>query len=470
MKALVYVHLSRLTALTILSVTLFVSTTRIPTIIKVAGHTSEGIQFFTGTWKGLLAEAKRQNKPIFVDVYTTWCGPCQVMNKQAFPDKAVGELFNTSFVNYKLDAEKGEGVALAKRYAITGYPTSMYLDSDGRLIYRHTGYGNVKDFMAEANKAIRATREAQPISVWDSNYAKGKRDREFLKAYLSRRAALDLPNGNALNHYLALIPEADWTNDDNLLLVAGNMTTANSRVFDLVLLKADSVSYTRESGQINSRVVNALQNAVGMDRRNATTEAELEKSIQNARRIGGRMKHGPRPEEWWRTDMETNQRIEFYQRTNNTIRHREVATKRAQDLLSMSAETMKAMNAVNYQRALHEAGKLPDSVVHSVRFTRYLALKKSGEIDQLALKLNALARGYLESMTGVADLKQALAWSARALQADRMPMFLDTYAQLLGKLGRKDEAIAIEQEAIDKLKSGRESTEAYEKVLAQLKQ
>jgi hypothetical protein len=391
------------------------------------------------------------------------------MNRQAFPDKAVGELFNTNFVNYKLDAEKGEGIALAKNYTITGYPTSMYLDSDGRLIYRHTGYGNVKDFMAEANKAITATRESQPISVWDSEFARGKRDREFLKAYLTRRAALDLPNGIALNAYLTFIPEADWTNDDNLLLVAGNMTTANSRVFDRVLLKADSVSYSQESSQINSRVVNALQAAVGMDRRSATTEAELEKSIQNARRIGARMKHGPRPEEWWRTDMETNQRIEFYQRTNNTIRHREVATKRAHDLLSMSAETMMAMNAGNYQRALSEAGKLPDSVVQKANFRRFLALAESGEIDQLATKLNDLAWGYVEHMTDPADLQKALAWSARSLQAERLPMFLDTYAQLLGKLGRKAEAIVIEQEAIDKLKAGREPTVAYEKVLAELK-
>ncbi len=128
------------------------------------------------------------------------------MNKQAFPDKAVGELFNTNFVNYKLDAEKGEGIGLAKKYAVTGYPTSMYLDSDGNLIYRHTGYGNVKDFIAEANKAITATREAQPITVWDSDFARGKRDREFLKAYLSKRAALELPNSNALDAYLSLKP------------------------------------------------------------------------------------------------------------------------------------------------------------------------------------------------------------------------------------------------------------------------
>lgn len=69
-----------------------------------------GIKFFTGSWKAVLAEAKRQNKPVFVDIYTTWCGPCKLMAKEAFPNPTVGEKFNSSFVSYQIDAEKGEGV------------------------------------------------------------------------------------------------------------------------------------------------------------------------------------------------------------------------------------------------------------------------------------------------------------------------------------------------------------------------
>ena len=44
----------------------------------------KGIQFFKGTWNELLAEAKKQNKPIFVDIYTTWCRPCKVLDKDVF--------------------------------------------------------------------------------------------------------------------------------------------------------------------------------------------------------------------------------------------------------------------------------------------------------------------------------------------------------------------------------------------------
>ena len=69
----------------------------------------KGIQFFKGTWNELLAEAKKQNKPIFMDVYTTWCRPCKVLDKDVFPNEKVGGFYNKNFINYKIDAEKTKG-------------------------------------------------------------------------------------------------------------------------------------------------------------------------------------------------------------------------------------------------------------------------------------------------------------------------------------------------------------------------
>lgn len=256
---------------------------------------STGIQFVKGSWKAVLAEAKKRNKPIFVDVYTTWCGPCKLMEKQAFSDARVGKLMNANFVNYKLDAEKDEGMALAKHYVITGYPTGLYLSEDGILTYRHSGYSNIADFMAEVNKAIKAAKDGRPITTWDAEFEQRKRDPVFLKAYLDKRAKLGLPHANALNAYLAFIPEAEWTTKNNLLLAAGNLTTARSRVFELVLLKADSVSKNRESAERNNRVIAGLMDAVARDRKDAITEDELEESIQNARRVNRQLKGGSGP-------------------------------------------------------------------------------------------------------------------------------------------------------------------------------
>ncbi|HET9053144.1 MAG TPA: thioredoxin family protein, partial [Cyclobacteriaceae bacterium] len=52
-----------------------------------------GIHFETGTWAEILAKAKQQNKYVFLDAYTTWCGPCKWMDKNVFPTAEAGAYF-----------------------------------------------------------------------------------------------------------------------------------------------------------------------------------------------------------------------------------------------------------------------------------------------------------------------------------------------------------------------------------------
>ena len=52
---------------------------------------AQGINFFEGSFQEVKAEAKKQNKIIFIDCYTSWCGPCKWMAKNVFTDKKVGD-------------------------------------------------------------------------------------------------------------------------------------------------------------------------------------------------------------------------------------------------------------------------------------------------------------------------------------------------------------------------------------------
>ena len=45
---------------------------------------AEGIAFFKGTWQEVLEQAKKENKLIFMDCYTSWCGPCKMLAKEVF--------------------------------------------------------------------------------------------------------------------------------------------------------------------------------------------------------------------------------------------------------------------------------------------------------------------------------------------------------------------------------------------------
>ncbi len=108
---------------------------------------SEGIQFVEADWNKVLAEAKKQNKLIFLDAYATWCGPCKLLKKNTFPNKGVGEYFNKNFINVAIDMEKGDGPALAEKFGVNAYPTLIITDADGKLITYTKGYINPKQLI-----------------------------------------------------------------------------------------------------------------------------------------------------------------------------------------------------------------------------------------------------------------------------------------------------------------------------------
>ncbi|MEZ0487811.1 thioredoxin family protein [Fibrella aquatica] len=432
------------------------------------GEDPVGIKFFTGTWKELLAEAKKQNKPIFVDIYTTWCGPCKLMAKQAFPDKAVGDLFNANFINYQIDAEKGEGITVAKQYAITAYPTSLFVSADGSLVQRTIGYGGIKGFLDEASKAVEAAKDPKPIAVWDNEFVAGNRDAAFLKGYLAKRAKLGMPNADALETYLTVVPESEWTTGDNVDAISGNLTTSKSKAFDALLKAAKDTRGNNGQMKRFQTIMQATGMALQRDERQAKTEAELDQIIGNRQNMNAMLSIKP-VSDLDQKSMANDIRTAFYKRTKNVAKYRELTTETGNSLMAISADSLRAKNAASYQRFMDQSKLMPDSIKNSANFVRYATMMKTVETQQMANKLNSLAWAYFETMTDPADLNNALAWSGRSLELDRSHMLLDTYAQLLGKLGRKAEAIKHEEEALAKAKAAGEDTGDYEKALAGFK-
>ncbi|MCU0352242.1 MAG: thioredoxin domain-containing protein [Cytophagales bacterium] len=92
------------------------------------------VHFENVAFRECLQKAKRENKKLFVDFYTVWCGPCLQFSRTILTDAAVGEKMNAAFVNVKMNAERGEGVELSKKYAVNAYPTLLVIDPDGTVV------------------------------------------------------------------------------------------------------------------------------------------------------------------------------------------------------------------------------------------------------------------------------------------------------------------------------------------------
>ena len=112
-----------------------------------------GISFHQGTWDEALQLAEKEGKPIFLDISASWCGPCKRLKANTFPDDEVGEFYNANFINVMVDGEKGEGIELARKYEIRGYPSLIFVDNNGQLIAQTAGYRNPEQFI-EIGKTI----------------------------------------------------------------------------------------------------------------------------------------------------------------------------------------------------------------------------------------------------------------------------------------------------------------------------
>jgi thioredoxin-related protein len=69
-----------------------------------------------------VAAQKKNKKPIFIDVYTAWCGPCKLLDSRTFSDPSVAKLINEKYNAVKFNAEGNEVVTLGKMtYKNPGY-------------------------------------------------------------------------------------------------------------------------------------------------------------------------------------------------------------------------------------------------------------------------------------------------------------------------------------------------------------
>lgn len=84
---------------------------------------------------------QEKNKPIILDIYATWCGPCQQMTP--ILEELEKELGNT-YKFTKLNVDEGREISI-KEYGVTSVPTFIFI-KDGVVKGKETGYMNKEAF------------------------------------------------------------------------------------------------------------------------------------------------------------------------------------------------------------------------------------------------------------------------------------------------------------------------------------
>ena len=191
---------------------------------------AQGVQFNHGTWEEVKTEAKAQNKLIFIDFGTVWCAPCRYMLQNIFPLKEAGDFYNKNFICVTVDAEKGEGIMLAHKYGVSGFPTLIFANSEEKVIYRVDSALSVAELIAQGKIALTPQDDYAELKA---KYLKSELNKDDLYRYLlivkTKGNTREL-NG-VLEKYVAVFPDV---NVNVFNLVIENVRSSDSKAFAFV--------------------------------------------------------------------------------------------------------------------------------------------------------------------------------------------------------------------------------------------
>lgn len=108
--------------------------------------------------------------------------PCLNMALTVFPLPEVGEVYNKNFVCLKIDAEKGQGRELARKYGVQSYPSYIFVNPKTQeLLHRSGGNKPAASFIADAQGALNPKLSSLYLA---EKYKSGKYDADFLMDYI----------------------------------------------------------------------------------------------------------------------------------------------------------------------------------------------------------------------------------------------------------------------------------------------
>ncbi len=370
-----------------------------------------GINFETGPWAEILAKAKKENKYVFLDAYTTWCGPCKWMDKNVFPTAEAGEFFNKNFVNAKIDMEKGEGLEIAKTYTIQAYPTYIYADGDGNLVHRVVGSMPTDQFIAASADALKPETQYGTLI---RKYEAGERSPEFLyNAAKAAQKAYDVKKSNELAAAY-LKTQTNLLEEKNVKFISEFIESASDPNFEFMRKNAA-----------------AFQASIGKDKYEGKMYQVAYQSSYSELGV--------------KRDITKEQVPEF------------IAKADAYYKKVLPEQTPKLLNA--FSMNLYRITKDWDN--YAKQAISYYEKNPSTNSNEL----NSIAWAFFENVENKEHLKKALAWALQSVKLDEGYANLDTVANLYHKLGDKAKTKEYANKAIALGKANGEDVSGTEKLL-----
>ncbi|HUI63959.1 MAG TPA: thioredoxin family protein [Bacteroidota bacterium] len=181
------------------------------TLALCASSSLGDIKFLHGPLSEAVNRAQAEKKPVMIDFITDWCMWCDTLDRNTYTNARVAAFVSENVVPIKIDAEKGEGISIAKKYTVSGYPTILLINTDGEEIDRIVGYQPPEPFLKSLTDYVHGVNTLSQLKVDVQKNPSDARARYMLAAKYGARndveqaaehyaKLLDLDKSNTLGH------------------------------------------------------------------------------------------------------------------------------------------------------------------------------------------------------------------------------------------------------------------------------
>jgi thioredoxin-related protein len=424
------------------------------------------------SWEQLSKTAKKEKKLIFIHLEGNECEQCNEVATKGFSNAILKEPFKKDFIAIRSNVASDNGKKLVEKFQIKGALVSLYVDSDGNVLNRFNGSTSNANVYLEHAQVAMSRKGTKQLSDFEKEYKNGERSAAFLKAYIQKRREVNMPSGDLLDEYIGKLPVDSLTSFNMVKFIYQQGPTMDSRAYKLIqtlvphsMIDSLYKSVTpQEAMAFNNGITGStFQKAVETKNQQLAHQAAM--YIQQTYRENYAMGNLN-----YRRNM-----LRYYRMVKDTTMYfMECRHFLDQTHLLMTVDSLKRMDEAALKKNL--AAQTPLGPAGEKQAVRFAPPSQTFHIE-----LNDHAWYYYQNNNNPRDLERALMWSKRSMELHEElrkdknylplgnPAYIDTYAHLLYKLGRKDEAIEWQNKAVEAQKVTGMSWASMEKDLTEMK-
>jgi tetratricopeptide (TPR) repeat protein len=428
------------------------------------------------SWKQLSQQAKEQDKLIFIHFENSECVQCNEVASQGFSSTELKELFD-DFVSIRCNVASSNGRSLAQKFGIMSSLLSLYVDPDGNILHVNNG-STSNSYVYEKGAELALSRKGRKqLSDYDKEYKNGERGITFLKEYIIKKREASMAVDELLDEYVASLPADSLNNFQTVKAIYEFAPSLDSKAYKTVVtqtprLLIDSIYNTapfNDRKLLNDGIIeNSIRIAVrNRDENLARTVAAFTRDSHGGDHSKGETAYAKTITRYY---YQIRDRQRYFEHAVNLMESK---------YMPLTIDSLNAMDDAAFmaQRTFMEVKpKKPQQGI----MVRSFAIAPPSQF--IAKDLNEHAYHFYELTSDKDLLEKALAWSKKSMELSDDkgkrahgpfklgdPNLIDTYAHILYKLGRKDEAVEWQTKAVEAQKVSGMAYESFEIRLNKMK-